>query len=224
MEAARTELPPALRLHSLLPAPGAHREIEVLVGGRLARAAPQVNLILARRRPEEKDITELGRRWQVLPVSFPWEQREQPLDRAVRSSTAPAVRQRALLPEWLTVRQASLPGPLTQSVLVLDRGFPGPWLVRELQARGFRFVLRMTRRWQVTHAEYKGPRTAASTGPGLVGSTPRLLRKGSALNNVSRSVKPSLPDEARSATTGGEGPNQRAHLRKPPALLAGRQA
>jgi hypothetical protein len=121
------------------------------------------------------DFTELERRWQVLQVSFPFEQRALPLYRAVRPYKEPAVRQRELLREMLNFLQEHLPGPRSRYVFVMDRGFPGHWLVKELQARGFRFVLRMTRRWKVTHAEYTGPLLAAHEQPGLVGPTPRLL-------------------------------------------------
>lgn len=123
------------------------------------------------------DFTELERSWQVLQVSFPWEQRALPLYRAVRPYKEPELRQREMLREMLDFLQEHLPGPRSRYVLVMDRGFPGHWLVKELQARGFRFVLRVTRRWKVTHAEYSGPLTAAHETPGLVGATPRLLRQ-----------------------------------------------
>jgi hypothetical protein len=60
-------------------------------------------------------------------------------------------------------------------VLVADRGFPGHWLIKELQANGWRFVLRISRRWQVTHRAYKGELSAAAAVPGLVGPRPRRL-------------------------------------------------
>lgn len=132
---------------------------------------------LARRRqvPLLLDLTDLGKSWSVLQVSLPFERRTLPLYRAVVQHTEPEVKRRELVRTALSFLQEQLPGERSRYVLVADRGFPGHWLIKELQASGWRFVLRVSRRWKMTHDEYTGESSAASRVPGLVGPRPRRL-------------------------------------------------
>ncbi len=132
--------------------------------------------LLARRQvPLLMDLTDLADSWSVLQISFPWERRALPLYRAVVQHTAPEVQRRALVRAALAFLHEQLPGPLSRYVLVADRGFPGHWLIKALQAGGWRFVLRVTRRWKVGHPEYTGALAEAPTMGGLVGPRPRRL-------------------------------------------------
>jgi Transposase DDE domain len=132
---------------------------------------------LIRRRvvPLLMDLTELETTWSVLQVSFPWEGRALPLYRAVVQHTGPEVHRRALVHTALAFLREHLPGPRSRYVLVADRGFPGHWLIRALQQAEWRFVLRVSRRWKVTHPEYTGALAEAPTTAGLVGPQPRRL-------------------------------------------------
>lgn len=123
------------------------------------------------------DFTDLQRQWSVLQVSCPWQGRALPLYRAVMPYQAPPEGRRELLRAALSFLAAHLPGPLSRYALVADRGFPGHWLIRELRASGWRFVLRVTSRWKLAHPEYRGTLGAALDRPGLVGPCPRLLRE-----------------------------------------------
>jgi Transposase DDE domain len=132
---------------------------------------------LARRQliPLLLDFTELEEQWSVLQLSFPWQKRALPLYRAVVHHTDPELQRRELVQTALAFVRAQLPGPHERYVLVADRGFPGHWLIRALQAAGWRFVLRITRRWKVSHPEYRGELAQAPQVAGLVGPQPRRL-------------------------------------------------
>jgi hypothetical protein len=134
---------------------------------------------LAHRRhvPLLMDITDLGEQWSVLQVSFPFEQRALPLYRSVVHHTDPEVHRRELVQEALAWLREHLPGSFSRYVLVADRGFPGHWLVKALQRADWRFVLRVTGRWRVEHAEYTGELAEAPSGAGLVGPRPRHLAR-----------------------------------------------
>jgi hypothetical protein len=121
------------------------------------------------------DFTDLPRQWSVLQVSFPWQQRALPLYRAVMPYREPPEGRRPLLRAALAFLAQHLPGPQSRYVLIADRGFPGHWLIRELRASGWRFVLRVTNRWKLAHPEYTGTLAAARAVPGLVSASPRLL-------------------------------------------------
>jgi Transposase DDE domain len=132
---------------------------------------------LARRRqiPLLMDLTDLEDTWSVLQISFPWEGRALPLYRAVVQHTDPEVERRALVQTALSFLGEHLPGARSRYVLVADRGFPGHWLIRALREAGWRFVLRVTRRWKVAHPEYSGELADAPLVAGLVGPRPRRL-------------------------------------------------
>jgi hypothetical protein len=132
---------------------------------------------LARRRvvPLLMDLTDLEDTWSVLQVSFPWEGRALPLYRAVVHHTDPEVQRRELVQTALAFLREHLPGSPSRYVLVADRGFPGHWLIRALRAADWRFVLRVSRRWKVSHPEYTGELAAAPAVAGLVGPQPRRL-------------------------------------------------
>jgi hypothetical protein len=143
----------------------------------LNRAARRV---LAHRRhvPLLMDITDLGTGWAVLQVSFPWEGRALPLYRVVTSYEDPEVQRRELVRGALAFLRQHLPGSLGRYLIVADRGFPGHWLVKELQERGWRFVLRIDDTWKVKHAVYTGRLAGAPQQKKLVGPCPRLLLAG----------------------------------------------
>jgi hypothetical protein len=146
---------------------------DVLAAG-LCRKARR---FLAHRRhvPLLMDITDLGETWSVLQVSLPFEQRALPLYRSVVHYTDPEKPRRALVQGALALLREHLPGSPSRYVLVADRGFPGHWLVKALQQAGWRFVLRVTARWKVTHPEYTGELAGAPTVAGRVGPRPRCL-------------------------------------------------
>jgi hypothetical protein len=135
---------------------------------------------LAHRRcvPLLMDITDLGENWSVLQVSFPFERRALPLYRAVVHHTDPEVHRRELVRGALALLWDHLPGPRSRFVLVADRGFPGHWLIKELQEQGWRFVLRIDDTWKVKHEVYTGKLAQAPSQKKLVGPRPRLLRSG----------------------------------------------
>src|SRR5262245_25389334 len=110
-----------------------HWEPETLYA-HLNRAARR---LLAHRRhvPLLVDITDLGTGWAVLQVSFPWEQRALPLYRVVTRYKEPEVERRELVRGVLAFLHEHLPGSLDRYLLVADRGFPGHWLIKELQER-----------------------------------------------------------------------------------------
>lgn len=143
----------------------------------LNRAARRV---LAHRRhvPLLMDITDLGKGWAVLQVSFPWEQRALPLYRVVTRYKEPEVKRRELVRGALAFLRQHLPGSLGRYLLVADRGFPGHWLVKDLQDGGWRFVLRIDDTWKVKHATYTGLLGDAPKEKHLVGTRPRLLVAG----------------------------------------------
>ena len=143
----------------------------------LNRAARRV---LAHRRhvPLLMDITDLGTGWAVLQVSFPWQQRALPLYRVVTRYEEPEVQRRELVRGVLTFLRQHLPGSQGRYLLVADRGFPGHWLVKALQAGGWRFVLRIDDTWKVKHAAYTGLLGDAPQEKDLVGPRPRLLVAG----------------------------------------------
>jgi hypothetical protein len=135
--------------------------------------------LLATRRhvPLLMDLTDLGEQWSVLQVSLPFERRALPLFRSVVAYQEPQVERRTRVREALAFLEKQLPGPRSRYVLVADRGFPGHWLIRQLQQSNWRFVLRLTRRWKVTHPDYTGELMAAVDVPGLVGPRPRCLAR-----------------------------------------------
>jgi hypothetical protein len=135
---------------------------------------------LAHRRhvPLLMDLTDLGGTWSVLQVSFPFERRALPLYRAVVHHTDPEAPRRELVRGALALLRDHLPGSFSRYVLVADRGFPGHGLVKELQAGGWRFALRIDDTWKVKHDVYTGLLRDAPQQPGLVGTRPRLLRAG----------------------------------------------
>lgn len=123
------------------------------------------------------DLTHLGgggRGWSVLQVSVPWQRRALPVYRQVFSRTAPELGQtEAVLAacDWLA---AHLPGGPGRYVLIMDRGFPSKALVNALQARDWRFVLRIDAGWRMTHAAHRGL-LAAAVAVGQVTADPQLF-------------------------------------------------
>ena len=132
-------------------------------------------LVRRRQLPLLMDLTDLAETWSVLQVSFPWEGRALPLYRAMVHHTDPEVERRALVQAALSFLEQHLPGARARYVLVADRGFPGHWLIRALRDAGWRFVLRVTRRWKVAHPAYTGELAAAPAVADLVGPRPRRL-------------------------------------------------
>jgi Transposase DDE domain len=131
--------------------------------------------LLARRKgiPLLVDFTDLGTAWRVLQVSFPWQGRAIPLYRSVVRHTAPEVGQPQQVPAACAWLRRHLPRPLDRYVRVMDRGFPSPLLVRHLTQERWRFVLRISGEWKMTHGVYTGRLKSAPKQPGLVGATPR---------------------------------------------------
>lgn len=131
-----------------------HWEPEI-VYAHLIRPARRV---LGRKRsvPLLIDWTYLENRWAVLQVSISWQQRALPLYRAVVRRKDPEAEQTALLLATCAWLAKHLPGPRTRYVLVLDRGFPSHALVRTLTGLGWRFVLRVSGEWKLTHPQYTG--------------------------------------------------------------------
>jgi len=121
------------------------------------------------------DFTDLEKVWNVLEIALPWQGRALPLYRAVVHYTEPEEAREPLLRSALAFVAEHLPIPPKQVVWVMDRGFPGHWLVRALQEGGWRYVIRLTSRWKVEHSAYTGPLSEAPRVEGLVGSEPRLL-------------------------------------------------
>jgi hypothetical protein len=150
-----------------------HWEPEAIYGALLQQAAPflwhggDVLLLV--------DLTELEKVWSVLEIALPWQGRALPIYRAVVHHTDPEEAREPLLRRALAFVEEHLPIPRQHVVFVMDRGFPGHWLVRALQQRGFRYVLRLTSRWKLEHADYTGPLSQAPAVAGLVGAQPRLL-------------------------------------------------
>jgi hypothetical protein len=136
--------------------------------------------LLAHRRhvPLLMDITDLGTGWAVLQLSLPWEQRALPLYRVVTRYKEPEEKRRELVRGVLAFLRAQLPGSLGRYLIVADRGFPGHWLIKELQEGGWRFVLRIDDTWKVKHDEYTGLLRDAPQQQKLVGTRPRLLLAG----------------------------------------------
>jgi hypothetical protein len=126
------------------------------------------------------DTTDLSDRWVVLQVSTPWQQRALPLFRVVYPYSGPEcdpVSALALALEWL---EEQLPGSRQRYVLVMDRGFPSKALIKELQASGWRFVLRVKSNWRIEHTRHVGQLRHAVDGQGaagerLVTECPQLL-------------------------------------------------
>jgi Transposase DDE domain len=121
------------------------------------------------------DFTHLQDRWTMLQISMAWQGRALPLYRLVYPSTAPAVGQKEQVRTALAFLRRHLPEPAGRYVVVMDRGFPSHLLVRELQAGGWRFVLRVSREWKLTHPEAVGQLKELAARPGWVGPRPRCL-------------------------------------------------
>jgi hypothetical protein len=109
------------------------------------------------------DTTFLGTEWLVLQVSIPWERRALPLYRHVqrwensrRREGEPAQTQQEMVQAALEWLRQHLPGPAGRYVLAMDRGFPSHALIRELQARRWRFVVRLKGNWKMTHPDHTG--------------------------------------------------------------------
>ena len=121
-------------------------------------------------------VGEGGEGWSILQVSLPWQRRALPVYRAVTRRTEPEWGQTQLLLASLGWLRQVLPGPQARYVLVLDRGFPSHRLIHELQALGWRFVLRINADWTLTHREYTG--RLKGLGPaGRLGPVPQLCRE-----------------------------------------------
>jgi len=110
----------------------------------------------ARELPLLIDCTILGEQWCVLQVSLPWQRRALPVFRLVVSFRQPEYGQTELLYQALAWLAAHLPGPRARYVLVMDRGFPSHTLLKNLQALGWRYVLRIGSHWTMAHPEYRG--------------------------------------------------------------------
>lgn len=107
------------------------------------------------------DGTVLGEGWFVLQISIPWQQRALPIYRKVVSYRLPEAGQTELLYQALAWLKKHLPGPQSRYVLVMDRGFPSHLLLKDLQAEGWRYVIRIGGNWRVTHRSYTGRGDAA---------------------------------------------------------------
>lgn len=119
----------------------------------------------ARELPLLIDCTVLGEAWCVLQVSLPWQGRALPVYRVVVHFRTPEAGQTELLYQALVWLRAHLPGPRDRYVLVLDRGFPSHLLIRDLQAQGWRYVLRIGGNWRLTQRDYTGRADAWFVGP-----------------------------------------------------------
>jgi len=138
----------------------------------------QARRVLARRGtvPVLMDFTHLEKRWTVLQVSLPWQGRALPLYRLVFAYTDPELRQKEQVRVACTFLRTHLPGPARRYVVVMDRGFPSHLLIRELRAGDWRFVLRISGEWKLTHPAYTGQLKEAAARPEL--SPPRIWREG----------------------------------------------
>jgi hypothetical protein len=121
------------------------------------------------------DFTDLGTHWRVLQVSLAWQGRAVVLYRIVAPHAAPEIGQKEQVRRACAWLQEHLPGPRSRYVLVMDRGFPSHLLVRELTQANWRFVIRISGEWKVTHPDYTGRLKSAGAEPGLVGPAPRCL-------------------------------------------------
>lgn len=105
------------------------------------------------------DCTHLGgggTGWTVFQVSLPWQRRALPVYRVVTSRSQPEWGQTEVLLAACGWLAQVLPGPRSRYVLVMDRGFPSHRLIQELQALGWRFVLRVNDDWKLTHPQFTG--------------------------------------------------------------------
>ena len=120
------------------------------------------------------DHTYLKRQWSVLQVSIPWQGRALPIYRLVCHHTAPELDLARQLQTMLTFLGTHLPGSRRRYVLVMDRGFPSnPW-IRTLTEGGWRFVIRVSGKWRMTHPEYTGKLAEASLPEGEIGEARRF--------------------------------------------------
>jgi hypothetical protein len=124
------------------------------------------------------DFTHLETTWTVLQVSLAWQGRALPLYRLVFAYVDPEVGQKEQVRVACAFLRAHLPGPARRYLVVMDRGFPSHLLIRELTEGGWRFVLRISGEWKLTHAAYTGQLKEAAGQPALVGPRPRCLREG----------------------------------------------
>ncbi len=123
------------------------------------------------------DCTTLAAGWLVLQVSLPWQGRALPLFRAVTEYQDPEETLPELLGRALAWLGQHLPGSRRRYVLVADRGFPSHPLVQQLQADGWRFVLRIKGNWKFHHPRFTGG-VRALAAAGRVGPTPWALPGG----------------------------------------------
>jgi hypothetical protein len=137
----------------------------------------QARRVLGRRGtvPLLVDFTHLEKRWTVLQVSLPWQGRGLPLYRLVFAYTDPELGQKEQVRAATAFLRAHLPAPSRRYVVVMDRGFPSHLLIRELSEGGWRFVLRISGEWKLTHAAYTGQLKEAGARPALVGPRPRAF-------------------------------------------------
>lgn len=123
---------------------------------RLTRQARRV-LLRGRTQPLLLDTTYLSDTWAVLQVSVAWQGRALPVYRLVTRWKDPEWGQTAQVQAVCAWLQQHLPGPRGRYVLVLDRGFPSHLLLRYFQEQGWRYVVRLSAGWKLTHAEHTGP-------------------------------------------------------------------
>jgi hypothetical protein len=122
------------------------------------------------------DFTFLADRWMVLQVSVGWERRALPVYRTVCHWHSPEEAQAAMLATACAWLRAHLPGPPERYVLVLDRGFPSHTLIRTLQAAGWRFVVRVSGAWKLTHPHGCGTLQTVLAPARLAGQPPVWYR------------------------------------------------
>lgn len=154
-----------------------HWEPEQLYG-RLNRLTRRVLQSLRRQGvvPLLIDATTLADGWLVLQVSIPWQGRALPLYRAVTQYQEPEETLPELVGRTLVWLRRNLPGPRSQYVVVMDRGFPSHPLITRLQQEGWRFVVRVKGNWKLTHPDYIGLVRALPAA--WVGPTPHLWEHG----------------------------------------------